>query len=306
MKKFFYIVILLFLGILEASAQQESQYSQYMYNTMTFNPGYTGSREVVSAMGLYRTQWVGLEGAPKTMNFSIQSPLGYHGNGIGLNILSDEIGPTKNTDVMLNYAYTILTGTDLKFSFGISAGFQNLDIDYTKLNVENKADGYLSGTESQFSPNVGAGVYVHTYNWYVGLSVPKFLSTKHKNDDVAMTQVTQRSHFYLIGGYVFDINPYLKFKPAALLKVVSGAPIAVDVSGNFLINNKFTLGAAYRLNAGVSGLAGFQVTDGIQVGYGYDYDTNKLGNYNSGSHELFMRFDLFNKINKRMINPRFF
>lgn len=303
MKNIFYAVTILLLGSLSASAQQESQYSQYMYNTMTFNPGYTGSREVPTIMGLYRTQWVGLEGAPKTMNFSIQSPVGLN-SGLGLNIISDEIGPSKTTEATINYAYTILTSTDLKFSFGISAGLENMKIDYNKLNVENP-DPYLMGTENEFSPNVGAGFYMHTHKWYVGLSVPKLLKTQHY-DDVASSVYTNKSHFYLMGGYVFDLNPYLKFKPAALVKAVSGAPLAVDVSANFLINDKFTLGAAYRWDAGLSGLAGFQITDGLQVGYGYDYDTTKLGNYHSGSHEIFLRFDLLSKSKARLVTPRFF
>ena len=205
MKNLFYIVSLLFLGILGATAQQESQYSQYMYNTMTFNPGYTGSREVISAMGLYRTQWVGLEGAPKTMNFSLQSPLGYHGNGIGLNIVSDEIGPTKNTGLTVSYAYTIMANDDLKVSFGISGGFDNFEIDYSKLNQEYP-DIYMTGKESQFSPNIGAGVYLHTFNWYIGLAAPKLLKTSFF-DDAASSVYSTKSHFYLIGGYVFDINP---------------------------------------------------------------------------------------------------
>lgn len=304
MKKLFYIVSLLFLSVFGAYAQQESQYSQYMYNTMTFNPGYTGSREVVSAMGLYRTQWVGLDGAPKTMNFSVQSPLGYHGNGIGLNVVSEQIGPTKNTGFTVNYAYTIMPTDDLKLSFGISGGFDNFEVDYTKLNSENP-DPYMTGNESQFSPNVGAGVYLHTFNWYVGLSVPKLLKTEFF-DDVAASVYSTKSHFYLIGGYVFDLNPYLKFKPAVLAKFVSGAPIAVDMSANFLINNKLTLGAAYRWDSSVSGLAGFQVTDGIQIGYAYDYETTNLGHYNSGSHEIFFRFDFLSKSKTRLISPRFF
>lgn len=305
MKKLFLIVTMLFLGVLEVSAQQESQYSQYMYNTMTFNPGYTGSRDVISAMGLYRTQWVGLDGAPKTMNFSLQAPLGEH-SGIGLNVVSDQIGPTKNSGFMLNYAYTIVTGSDLKISFGIAGGFDNFEVDYTKLRMKNP-DIYMTGKESQFSPNIGAGIYVHDYNWYVGVSIPKLLKTDHYNDDIAAPSVyTSKSHIYGIAGYVFDINPYLRFKPAVLAKIVPGAPLAFDFSANFLINEKFTVGGAYRLSAGVSALAGFQVTDAIQVGYGYDYDTSKLGNYNSGSHELFLRFDILNKSIKQMINPRFF
>lgn len=304
MEKIFYIVAILLLGVFNASAQQESQYTQYMYNTMAFNPGYTGSREVVSAMGLYRTQWVGLDGAPKTMNFSIQSPLGYHANGIGLNVISEEIGPTNNTGVMVNYAYTIIGNNDLRFSFGISGGFDNYVVDYNKLIIQNP-DPYLNGKESKFLPNVGAGFYMHTYNWYIGVSVPKLLKTDYY-DDVASTVYTTNSHFYGIAGYVFDINPNFRFKPAVLVKVVKGAPVAVDVSANFLISNKLTLGLAYRWDASVSGLAGFQITDGIQIGYAYDYETTNLGNYNSGSHEIFLRFDLFTKSSNRMINPRFF
>jgi len=304
MKKHFYIVSLLFLGILGASAQQESQYSQYMYNTMTFNPGYTGSREVLSAMALYRTQWVGLDGAPKTMNFSVQTPLGYHGNGLGLNIVSDQIGPTKNTGFTVNYAYTIMPSDELKVSFGISGGFDNFEVDYNKTNREYE-DPTMTGVESQFSPNVGAGVYFHTFKWYAGISVPKLLKTNFY-DDVAASVYSTKAHYYFMGGYVFDINPYLRFKPAVLAKFVVGAPVAVDMSANFLINDKLTLGAAYRWDAGVSGLAGFQVTDGIQIGYGYDRDITNLGNYNSGSHEIFLRFDLLSKSKTRLVSPRFF
>ncbi|MFH6936589.1 type IX secretion system membrane protein PorP/SprF [Flavobacterium sp. FlaQc-30] len=303
MKNIFYTVIILLIGIWSASAQQESQYTQYMYNTMTFNPGYTGSREVLSAMALYRTQWIGLDGAPKTMNFSVQSPLGIH-SGLGLNVVSDKIGPVTSTGATVNYSYTILGSTDIKYSFGISGGFNNFDVDYTKLNTQNP-DPYLSGKISQFSPNVGAGFYVHSYNWYVGLSVPQLLKTSFY-DDVKATTYAEKSHIYLMGGYVFDLNPYLKFKPAALIKAVPGAPVAVDVSANFLFSDKFTIGAAYRWDAAVSALAGFQVTNGIQVGYAYDHDTNNIGNYNSGSHEVFLRFDLLSRSKTRLVTPRFF
>lgn len=304
MKKIFYIAAVLLFGVFEVSAQQESQYTQYMYNTMTFNPGYTGSRGVLSAMGLYRTQWVGLDGAPKTMNFSIQSPLN-DSNALGLNVVSDQIGPTKNTNFMVNYAYTIQGSGDLKVSFGISGGFANFEVDYTKLKMENP-DIYMTGVQTMFSPNVGAGIYVHSYNWYAGISAPSLLKTDHYKDGDVASIYSTKSHFYGIAGYVFDLNPYLKFKPAVLTKFVSGAPLAVDVSANFLINDKFTIGGAYRWDAAVSGLAGFQVTNGLQIGYAYDFETTKLGKYNSGSHEFFLRFDLVKGAKTRLVTPRFF
>ncbi|MNX79489.1 hypothetical protein D3C86_1111190 [compost metagenome] len=238
------------------------------------------------------------------MNFSVQTPLGYHGNGLGLNVVSDQIGPTKNTGFTVNYAYTIMPTEELKISFGISGGFDNFEVDYTKLNPEYQ-DPYMTGSESQFSPNVGAGVYFHTFKWYAGISVPKLLKTEFY-DDVAASVYSTKAHYYLMGGYVFDINPYLRFKPAVLAKFVTGAPVTVDMSANFLINDKLTLGAAYRWDASVSALAGFQVTDGIQIGYGYDHDTTNLGHYNSDSHEIFLRFDLLSKSKTRLVSPRFF
>ncbi|MDQ6471706.1 type IX secretion system membrane protein PorP/SprF [Flavobacterium sp. LHD-80] len=303
MKNIFHIVAVLLIGTCGVSAQQESQYTQYMYNTMTFNPGYTGSREVLSVMGLYRTQWVGLDGAPKTMNFSVQSPVSTH-SSLGLNVISDEIGPVKSTGVTANYSYTILGSSDVKYSFGISGALDNNSVDYDKLNKENP-DHYLTGSESKISPNVGAGFYVHSYNWYVGLSAPRLLKTTFF-EDIKTTTYSASSHFYLMGGYVFDLNPYLKFKPAAMVKAVQGAPLAVDLSANFLFNDKFTLGAAYRWDAAVSAMAGFQITPGLNLGYAYDYDTTHIGNYNSGSHEIFLRFELFGNSKSKLVTPRFF
>lgn len=304
MKNIYHIILILFAGVFSASAQQESQYSQYMYNTMSFNPGYTGSREVLSVLGLYRTQWVGLEGAPKTMNFSAHSPIGER-FGIGLNIANDQIGPTKNTGATLNLSYTILGSTDVKYSFGVSGGFDNFTVDNDKLTRRDMDDPLMSGVVTQFSPNVGVGFYVHSHNWYLGVSAPKLLKTEYYKE-VKNTTYSTQTHFYLLGGYVFDLNPYLKFKPAFLVKSVQGAPLAVDVSGNFLINDKFTLGAAYRWGASASALAGFQITDGIQLGYGYDHDVSGLRAYNSGSHEFFLRFELVNKSKSRLVTPRFF
>ncbi|MBF4516763.1 type IX secretion system membrane protein PorP/SprF [Flavobacterium sp. ANB] len=301
--KLLFLMLFLFCTF-SISAQQESQYSQYMYNTMTFNPGYTGSRQVATTMGLYRTQWVGLDGAPTTMNFSIQTPIGSGANGIGLDIVNDEIGPASNIGLMANFAYTILGGTDIKYSFGICGGFDNFSVDYSMLNPENPDPNFV-GEMSQFSPNVGVGFYIHSPDWYIGLSSPKLLKTNFY-DDVKETVYSAKSQFYIIAGYVLNLNPNLKFKPATLVKAVFGAPISVDVSASFLINDKFTVGAAYRWDAAVSALAGFQVTDIIQIGYGYDHDTTGIGNYNSGSHELFLRFDLIRKSKARLVTPRFF
>lgn len=305
MKKISYLLILLLIGAFQVSAQQQSQYTQYMYNTLTINPGYTGTRALPSIFGMYRTQWVGLDGAPKTANFSIESPISENGQGLGLSVVNDKIGPSQETTLTVSYAYPIQLSADVHLSLGISGSGNFMQIDYNKLKVLNPDDPFLSGVLSKTSPNFGAGVYFHSSKWYAGLSVPMILETKFY-DDTKVSVASQRMHFYAMGGYVFDLNDNLKFKPAVMVKAVNGAPLAVDLSANFLFSEKLTLGAAYRWDAAVSGMAGFQVTPGLNIGYAYDYDTQKIGNYNSGSHEIFMRFDLFSTSKYRLVTPRFF
>ncbi len=276
-----------------------------MYNTMDINPGYTATRGVASILGMYRRQWVGLDGAPKTGSFSAQTPISRKGQGLGIVIVNDQIGPSQETIAKVNYSYPVKISEDVKLSFGVSVSANFIDINFNKLRINDDNDNQLTGTINNFSPNIGAGGYFYSNKWYAGLSVPNFLETKFY-DDVKTSLVSEKMHFYMIGGYVFELSYLLKFKPAFMLKAVNGSPLSVDLSANFLFNDKLTLGAAYRLNAAVSCMAGFQVSDAINIGYAYDFDTQKLGRYNSGSHEFFIRFNLFSSSRDRMITPRFF
>lgn len=295
-----------FLVCLTGFAQQDSQYTQYMYNTANINPAYAGQRGVLSAFGLHRTQWVGLDGAPTTNAFAIHSPIAETNVGLGLSFVNDRIGPADENSISADFSYTVKASETFNLSFGLKATANLLNVDYTKLNIYNPTDPrFQNNIDNRFSPNIGAGVYLHSENTYVGLSVPNFLETKHYEDDGNYSAATEKMHFYLIAGHVFDLNPSLKFKPSVLTKMVEGAPLQVDISGNFLINDKFTIGAAYRWSAAVSAMAGFQITDGLFLGYAYDAETTKLANYNSGSHEIFLRFELFSKYD-RIISPRFF
>ncbi|MEN2402982.1 type IX secretion system membrane protein PorP/SprF [Flavobacterium sp. MC2016-06] len=299
------LLLLLLVSFFDSFAQQQSQYTQYMYNTMTINPGYTGTRGVPSILGLYRAQWIGLDGAPVTANFSVESPISENGQGLGLSIIYDEIGPTTDTDLTLNYSYPIQLSATLKMSLGASATLDFFKVDYSDLNIYDPNDPNLSGILTKTSPNIGAGIYFHSDKWYFGISIPKILETKFY-DDVKTSIASQNMHFYAMGGYVFDLDDETQFKPAAMIKAVNGAPLAVDLSANFLFFEKLTLGIAYRWDAAVSGVAGFQVTSGLNIGYAYDYDTTNIGNYNSGSHEIYMRFDLFTTTKYRLVSPRFF
>ncbi|MFN3969579.1 type IX secretion system membrane protein PorP/SprF [Flavobacterium sp.] len=298
------LIFALMLTCYTGFAQQDAQYTQYMYNTININPAYAGSRGVMSIFGLHRTQWVGLDGAPTTNAFSINTPINNSNLGVGLSVVSDKIGPTKDNTISADLSYTIPMSEDYKLSFGIKASGNIFNLDVNQLNPADSGDPNLQNFDNEFSPNFGAGVYLHSDKFYFGLSVPNFLQdSKYNDNEVAVFQ--ERMNFYAIGGYVFDITPSVKFKPAFLTKLVTGSPLQVDASANFLFFDKLMLGAAYRWDAAVSALAGFQVTDGLFIGYSYDMETTELRNYNSGSHEVFIRFELFNKVSK-LVSPRFF
>lgn len=285
--------------------QQDSQYTNYMYNTININPAYAGSRGMLSIFGLHRAQWVGLDGAPVTNSFSMNTPVNNSNIGLGLSFVNDRIGPSDENSISADISYSINTSYSYKLSFGIKATANLLNVDFTKLNIYNPND-ILTQTniDNKFSPNIGAGIYFHSDRLYAGLSVPNFLESTHYVNNTYST-AKERMHYYLIGGYVFDLSPSFKFKPAFLTKVVSGAPLQVDLTANFMFVDKFVFGAAYRWDAAVSGLIGFQATESWFIGYGYDAETTKLANYNSGSHEIFLRYEFKNKSDK-VVSPRFF
>lgn len=295
----------LLLMTMPAIAQQDAQYTQYMYNTITINPAYSGSRGFMSFNGIYRSQWVGLEGAPKTASFSLNTPLNEN-VGLGVSFSNDEIGPSIENALTIDYAYSLqVARNETKLSFGIKAGIQLLDVDFTKLLIYSPQEpAFQTNIDNRLTPLIGLGTMLHNDTWYVGLSAPNLLRTEHYENSTLST-ATEQLHVFLTGGYVFNLNLDTKFKPAFLVRYVNGAPLGVDVSANFMFFNKLTLGAAYRLDAAVSGLAAFQLSDQIMLGYAYDADTTGLSNYNSGSHEVFLRFELFTRVRNR-ISPRFF
>ncbi|MCM0664801.1 PorP/SprF family type IX secretion system membrane protein [Flavobacterium tyrosinilyticum] len=299
------ILVFMFFSIV-SNAQQDAQYTQYMYNTIEVNPAYAGSRGALSVFGLYRTQWIGLDGAPETSTFSVNAPLNNTDLGLGVSLVNDKIGPTVENTLSADLSYTIPTSDTWNLSFGIKGTANLFNIDINKLSYEDQDDPQFQNLKNKFSPNVGAGLYFHSDRAYIGLSVPNFIETnRYDSDDVAIFK--EKINYYLIAGYVFNLDrlEYIKFKPALMTKMVEGAPLQVDVSGNFMFNDKFVLGLAYRWSASVSAMAGFQVTKGMYIGYGYDHETTRLRKYNSGSHEVFLRFEFFNNYNK-MISPRFF
>lgn len=299
--------ILLFASLLTQFAgfsQQDSQYTQYMYNTVNINPAYAGSRGALSVFGLHRSQWIGMDGAPETNSFSINTPIPSTNIGAGISFINDKIGPTNENAISLDLSYSIKTSENYKLSFGIKGTGNFFSLDSGKLKPADAGDPKLQNLKNDFTPNFGAGIYLHSNKFYAGISVPNFFEKVRYNDN-SVSVNKEKMNFYFLSGYVFDINSDIKFKPAFLVKTVEGSPLQADFSANFLIYEKFTAGIAYRWDASVSTLAGFQITDGLFIGYGYDHETTKLQKYNSGSHEIFARFELFSKYD-RIISPRFF
>ena len=302
MKKLYSLLVLLSISVW---GQQEPQYTQYMFNPTVINPAYAGSTGYCSFFSMYRAQWVGLEGAPRTMNLGYHQPIENSHLGIGANLLRDEIGPTSTTFAAVDVSYTIAFANESRLAFGIKAGGELFSIDNQKLKNFNPDDPFLQqNMVNQFSPNVGVGFYYYTENSYLGLSVPRLLETRFY-DAIAYSETTRKLHFYFVGGKVYDLTYNLKFKPAFVSKIVAGAPLQLDLTANFLYNERFTMGVSYRWDAAVSALLGFKVNNRLSIGYGYDRETTRLANFNSGSHELFLQFDLL-KNGQKVETTRFF
>src|SRR6056297_476887 len=294
-KKALPIYRILFLGLLMtvgfAHAQKEPQYTQYMYNIGSFNPAYVGTVESPEIIGLYRAQWVDIPGAPTTIRGGANIPFNNEKMGLGINIVNDVLGPSTQTYFDVAYSYQIQLSEETKLSFGINAGGSSLNIDYSKGTFEDPSDGsILGGNYSNFYPTVGAGLFMyHKEEWYLGASVPNFLTDELYNDEVA-TIVEDYMQLNVIGGYVFELGEQTKFKPAFLVNYLQGSPVTVNLSANFQFIDALTIGASYRLDNAISGLAGFQISNGMFIGYSYDYNTNNLGEFSGGSHEVILKF----------------
>jgi type IX secretion system PorP/SprF family membrane protein len=274
-----------------------------MYNTNTINPAYTGSRDVLSVFLLHRNQWIGFDGAPVTNNASITSNIDETNLGAGISFINDNIGPTSENTFSFDLAYFLSLNANYKLSVGLRGTANLFSLDVNKLSIYHQNDPKFQNLSSDFSPNIGSGIYLFSDKTYFGLSIPNFFESK-RFDSNQINIIRERMHYYFITGHVFTINTETEFKPALLLKAVEGAPLQMDLSANFLFHKKLTLGLAYRWDAALSALAGFQINNNWFIGYGYDREMTNLANYNAGSHELFIRYELSRS--SRISSPRFF
>jgi type IX secretion system PorP/SprF family membrane protein len=300
------LVILLFTILLasQMNAQQDPQYTQYMYNMNIINPAYTGSTEGLSVGALYRSQWVGLDGGPETFTFNIHSPVGKQ-VGLGLSVISDQIGPVKETNAYVDFSYTIPVGTVTKLAFGLKGGFTFHDIGLISLDLIDDFDPNFQSNINEMTPNIGAGVYFYKPNkYYISVSVPNILNGVHL-DTQGRKIGSESEHFFAAAGYVLNLSENFKLKPHALLKYAIDAPISYDINANVFMYNMVEVGLGYRLQDSFSGMINFQVSNNMRIGYAYDAIRSDLDIVTNSSHEIFINFDL-NFTTKVSRSPRYF
>lgn len=306
MKKTILPALLLLLTFLDATAQQDPHYTQYMYNMNIINPAYAGSKENLSFGLLYRKQWIEIEDAPTTFSFSGSAPVGKN-VGLGLSIISDKIGPVEENNVFGDFSYTLNLGGERRLALGLKAGvtFQKIGLrSLIQPTLPDPNDGAFAEDTNNTKLNIGTGLFYYTDKYYVALSIPNMLKSVHL-DYNGVKYGTEIQHYFLTGGYVFDLNQNLKFKPFAMVKSAINAPTSLDVSTNFLYLEKFELGATYRLQDSFGALVNYAVSPSLRIGYAYDHIVSDLRVTTPSSHEIILLFDL-NFPKKVSRSPRYF
>jgi len=297
-------------------AQQLPQFSQYMYNTISINPAYAGSRETLSIVGLHRSQWTDIQGGPTTQTISVHSPLGNDKIGLGLSIINDSPGFENFLYAYADFSYSIDVGRDTRLAFGLKGGFTHYNLDEVFLmDPDVLNDPFFGNYTDKWNPNIGAGVYLHSNMWYLGLSAPRIINNDYNLDNESTTTInfiaTERISYYFTGGYVFDLAKAIKLKPSFLVKATNGAPISIDFNANVFLYDRFEIGASYRYNdntGALAAMAGFEVVDGLMIGYAYDHYISDVRPYFGGTHEVMLRFELNQEKpgRVRVKSPRYF
>ena len=288
-------------------AQQDPQFTQYMFNLLALNPAYAGSADRVSLKALSRHQWVGFEGAPATQTLTVHSPAIRESLALGGTIMRDSHGPITQYTFMADVAYRIFMG-EHKLAFGLKGGLNLLQGKYADLDPFTENDPvFQQNVNTKLDPQFGFGVMWYSDRHFLGLSTPKLLRTEFFETDslIFISEPGQRPHYFLTGGYVFDLGIYHKFKPTFVVKAVQGAPLSFDLSANVLFYEKFWLGAMYRHGDAIGVLAQYHITNDLSVGYAFDYTLTPLRNYSSGSHEIMLGFEFGSKV-KGIRSPRYF
>ena len=301
------IFILIILSVTLYSgvqAQQDAMFTQYMHNEVTINPAYAGSHHVGSMTALYRNQWVNMEGAPVSYSFNAHAPIQNEKVGVGLSLVNDKIGVTSNFSLFGIYAYRIAIGENSSIRVGLQAGFINYKSDPGQLNPKNAGDAnFNGGSIHSFQPNFGTGIYYFASRFYLGVSVPKILSTKATYEGAIVDR--QQKHFFVTSGYVLDVTPDIKLKPSVFYKYTYAAPMELDITGNLIFRNILWTGVSYRSFDSIDLMLGVQASKQLYIGYAYDFTTTELSGYHQGSHEILVNYR-FSFSSTRVLTPRYY
>jgi type IX secretion system PorP/SprF family membrane protein len=296
-------LILLLMGN-KMAAQQDPMFTQYMFNMLAVNPGYAGSHGVLNVTGLYRKQWVGVEGAPTTQTLFAHSPFINRKVGLGLTVLNDKIGPVRQTMIFVDYSYTVNITDNSKLAMGLKMGINMLKTSFNDVGLIQSGDVSFTDEPLSPQPNFGFGLYYYSDKYYLGVSVPKLMKNKLEQS-LDYSKITLQQHFFIIGGYVFTLSDKFKFKPTTLIKMTNGAPVSFDLTASILYREKLWFGVGHRFRDSFSALLQFQATSQLRIGYSFDQTISKLASYNSGTHEIMFSYDFVFK-KDRIISPRYF
>jgi len=298
------------------TAQQDAHYSMYMFNGLAINPAYAGAKEQLSLTGLYRHQWAGIEGAPKTVVLSGHNTLLNKKIGLGLSLVNDHIGVENMFNVSGAFAYRMFLGRGT-LAAGLQATFMHYRARWDKLVYNDiSANPNLDNPENLFVPNFGLGLYYNTDRFFAGLSVPHLLNNS-LNEPLSLEAqrevARQYKHYFASIGYKFPLSDAVDLQPSLLFKYVHRAPLDFDVNALFIIKEALSLGVSFRKGAGGPStdrfgdalvfMAQYWITKNLRAGYAYDLTLTELKNYNSGSHEIMIGYDFGVKYD-RYLTPR--
>jgi type IX secretion system PorP/SprF family membrane protein len=299
-------VVMMLLGM-NVLAQQEPQFTQYMDNMLYYNPAYAGSREMMNISAMHRQQWAGFKGAPITTTFGLHTPLRYDNIGVGLSVVNDKVGPVNATWVNADFSYSLRFKKHKgRLSFGLQAGFNDLNGDLASLIKEDQTDQSVNVRyQNEFHLNIGGGIYYHSKQWFIGFSVPQIVENIKNPGDLLNTEYASRRHYYLTAGGYIKTGRMLKLRPSAMFKFTDNAPFALDMSLAFIFYDKLWLGGNYRLQESGGAFVQYQISNQFKIGYAFEMSVTKLRAYNAGTHEILLSYDLLFK-NKSITSPRYF
>lgn len=292
-------------------AQQDPIYTNYMYNMLTVNPAYAGTRETRNMSALFRKQWVGIQGAPQTTVLSFDMPANNDWLGLGLQLFNDQIGIQKTSGLVSSYAFRMhVFNQEDELSIGLQAGISNYKADYTQVDLIQPYDPSFDGNVvNVWLPSIGSGIYYHNDYFYAGISAPNLIRSSLKSKSVVIQSAVQSklaSHYFFTAGCVLEVSDVIKLRPSFLLKSVGGAPLQADLNTNVWINDVFSFGVSYRTGDAMVGLLGLQINPQLGLGYSYDKSLSGIGQLSAGTHEVFMRYEIPAPERNNYVKPKIY